>query len=170
MDVIQAIKSRKSVRIFLKKDVDSHTLTDVLEMARFAPSFLNRQGWRFIVVRNFDTKKKLVDVANCSSVIIDSPVVIVGVAEPFDQITSTDQSSNVIDAAIAMDHVSLAAVEYNLGTCWSSIYDEKKVKEILGIPKEVSIVALMSLGYPKDPSSIEKKRLPLQHLIKYEKW
>lgn len=170
MDVIQAIKSRKSVRIFLEKEVDSQTLTDVLEMARVAPSFLNRQGWRFVVVRNFDTKKKLVGVANCSSVIIESPVVIVGVAEPFNKITSTDQSSNVIDAAIAMDHVSLAAVKYNLGTCWSSIYNEKKVKEILGIPEEISIVALMSLGYPKDTSLIEKKRLPLKQLIKYEKW
>jgi nitroreductase len=170
MDIIQAIETRKSVRTFLDKDIDNQTLADVLEMARIAPSFLNRQEWRFVVIRNFDTKKKLVDIANCSSVILESPVVIVGCAKPLNKIAITDQSSNNIDAAIAMDHISLAAVEYNLGTCWSSIFDKEKVKKILGIPDKVNVTAIMSLGYPKDTSSVEKKRLPLQQLIKFEKW
>ena len=170
MNVIEAIKLRKSVRSFSDNDVDSKTLVDVLEMARVAPSFLNRQGWRFVIVRDSDTRKELVDLANCSSMILESPVVIVGCSKSFDQISDTDQSSNVVDIAIALDHVSLAAVEYNLGTCWTSIFDENKVKEILEIPDEVRVVALMVLGYPKDSSLSEKKRLSLQQLVKFEKW
>jgi nitroreductase len=170
MDVIQAIKLRKSVRSFSDKNVESQTLVDVLEMARIAPSFLNRQEWRFVIVRDVETRKKLVEIAKCSSIILESPIVIIGCGKPFNQITDTDQSSNIIDTAIALDHVSLAAIEYSLGTCWTSIFDESKVKEILGIPKEVNVVALMALGYPKDSSMLEKKRLSLQQLVKFEKW
>lgn len=170
MNVVKAIKLRKSVRSFSDKDVESQTLADILELARIAPSFLNRQDWRFVIIRDSDARKKLVDFASCSSMILESPIVIVGCAMPFDHITDTDQSSNIIDTAIALDHVSLAAVEYGLGTCWTSIFKESKVKEILGIPEEVSVVAMMALGYPNDSSLLEKKRLPLQELIKFEKW
>ena len=170
MNVVKAIKLRKSVRSFSDKAVESQILADILEMARIAPSFLNRQEWRFVIVRDPIVRKKLVDDANCSSMILRSPILIVGCAMPFDQITDTDQSSNKVDAAIALDHVSLAAVEFGLGTCWSSIFTESKVKEILEIPEEIRVVALMALGYPKDSSFSEKKRLSLQQLIKFEKW
>ena len=63
VDVIQAIKSRKSVRSFLDKEVESDKLTNILEMARLAPSFFNRQDWRFVIVRNIKTKRKLVNDA-----------------------------------------------------------------------------------------------------------
>lgn len=170
MNVIEAMKSRKSVRSFSDIDIEGQILENILEMARVAPSFLNRQEWRFIVVRDVNIRKKLVDVANCSSIILNCPLVIVGCAKPFNQISDTDQSSNIVDTAIALDHVSLAAVEYGLGSCWSSIFDEEKVKEILGIPVGNRVVALMSLGYPKGSSFLEKKRLPLSELIKFEKW
>jgi len=170
MNILQAIKTRKSVRIYLDKEVENKKLTNILENAKLAPSFLNRQEWRFIIIRNKETKERLVNDANCPSIILECPIVIVGCGKPFDQIANTDQSSNIIDATIALDHFSLAAIEHGLGTCWISIFEENKIKEILEIPKEIKIVALMSLGYPKDPSKTEKKRLPLSQLIKYEKW
>ena len=170
MNVLQAIKTRKSVRTYLDKEVENEKLTNILEMAKLAPSFLNRQEWRFIIIRSIETKKRLVKDANCPSIILKSPILIVGCGNPFDQIANTDQSSNIIDATIALDHLSLAATELGLGTCWSSIFEENKIKEILEIPKEIKIVALMTVGYPKDPSLSEKKRLPLKQLIKHEKW
>jgi nitroreductase len=170
MNVLQAIKTRKSVRTYLDKDVENEKLTNILEMVKLAPSFLNRQEWRLIIIRNIETKKRLVNDANCSSFILKSPIVIVGCARPLAKLANTDQSSNIIDAIIALDHLSLSAIEHDLGTCWSSIFEEDKIKEILEIPNEVKIVALMSLGYPKDLSMSEKKRLSLKQLIKYEKW
>lgn len=170
MDVLQAIKSRESVRSFLDEKVESEKVTKILEMARLAPSFFNRQDWRFVLVKDKETKNMLVSEATCPSFVAESPIVIVGCGQPIDPITSTDKSSFTIDVAIALNHVTLGAVEYGLGTCWVSIFDEKKVKEILGIPKEVRIVALLALGYPKDISLSEKKRLPLGQLIKFEKW
>ena len=75
-----------------------------------------------------------------------------------------------IDVAIAVDHLTLAAVEYGLGSCWVSMFNEIKIKEILNIPEEMRVIALLTLGYPSDPSMVDKKRLPLEQIVKYEKW
>jgi nitroreductase len=72
--------------------------------------------------------------------------------------------------AIALDHLSLAAVELGLGTCWVAMFDEEKVKKFLGIPDVIRVLALMPLGYPVDPSAVEKKRLPMEKIVKYEHW
>jgi nitroreductase len=75
-----------------------------------------------------------------------------------------------IDVAIALDHMTLAAVELGLGTCWIGHFDEGKVKELLGIPEKIRVVELMPLGYPADPSAIKKKRLSIKTIVKYEHW
>ena len=170
MDVVQTIKSRKSVRSFLDKPVESEKLVNVLEAARLAPSFFNRQEWRFVIVQDVETKKRLVDYAKSPSFIAEAPVVIVACAKPDKTVTSDSQPYYIIDVTIALDHITLAAIEYGLGSCWSSLFDEKKVKEILGIPEDIRVIALMPLGYPTDPSLSEKRRLPLAQLIKFEKW
>ena len=127
---------------------------------------------RFVVVQDAKIKERLVDYANCPSFVGESPVVIVGCGKPVKPIASSDQSSYVIDTAIALCYLTLAAEEYGVGSCWISIFEENKVKEILEIPDEIKVIALISLGYPKTPVSLEpiKKRLPLAQLIKFEKW
>jgi len=104
------------------------------------------------------------------SFVAESPIVIVGCGKPIESIASSDNSSYIIDTTIALNHVTLAAVQFGLGSCWINIFDEKKVKEILDIPEEIRVVALISLGYPKDVSVSEKKRKYLNQLIKFEKW
>jgi len=75
-----------------------------------------------------------------------------------------------LDVAIALDHISLAAVEVGLGTCWIGAFNEEEVKEILGIPKDVRVVELMPIGYPSFQTMKEKNRLPLEKIIKYDSW
>ena len=75
-----------------------------------------------------------------------------------------------LDIAIALDHISLAAVEAGLGTCWIGAFNEDKVKEILGIPEEVRVVELLPIGYPAVQSEKEKNRLPLEKIIKNGSW
>jgi nitroreductase len=66
--------------------------------------------------------------------------------------------------------MTLVAAELGLGTCWIGAFNEKKVKEILGIPEHIRVVALMPLGYPSNPSPIEKNRLLLDMIVKYDRW
>lgn len=170
MNVIDAIKTRKSVRAYLPWPVEDEKLNAVLEAARLAPSASNRQEWRFVIVRELETRKKLAAVAGGQSFVGEAPVVIVACAETDGHVMRCGQLSYPIDVAIALDHMSLAAVELGLGSCWIGLFDEKKVKGILHIPDEIRVVELMPLGYPADPQAIAKKRLPLDRIVKYERW
>jgi nitroreductase len=170
MDVLEAIRKRKSVRRYLNKKVEEDKLFAVLEAARLAPSASNRQEWRFILVRDQVSKKKLAEAANNQSFIAEASIVIVACAETDAHVMSCGQACYPIDVAIALDHITLAAVELGLGTCWIGAFDEKKVKQILEIPSEVRLVALMPLGYPYDSSGASKNRLSLNEILKYEQY
>jgi nitroreductase len=170
MDVLDAIKKRKSVRNYLNQTIEEDKLLAILEAGRLAPSASNRQEWRFIIVKDQEVKKKLAEAANKQSFVGQASVVIVACAETDEHVMRCGQPCYPIDVAIALDHITLAAVELELGTCWIGSFYESKVKQILGIPEEIRVVALMPLGYPSDSSVANKKRLPLDYIVKYEHW
>ena len=170
MKVFEAIRTRKSVRSFLDKPVEDEKLLAVLEAGRIAPSAGNRQEWRFIVVHDNKLRAGLGEAANGQSFVGEAPVVIVACAESDGHVMSCGQTSYPIDVAIALDHISLAAVELGLGTCWIGAFNEEKVKEILGIPEEVKVVELMPLGYPATDLVKEKKRLSFNKIVKSGYW
>jgi len=72
--------------------------------------------------------------------------------------------------AIALDHISLAAVELGLDTCWIGAFNEDRVKKILGIPEEIRVVDLMPIGYPAVQTVKEKNRLPFNKIVKHDRW
>ena len=170
MRVVDAIKTRKSVREYLDKPVEDEKLNAILEAARLAPSAGNRQEWRFVVVRDSKTRRRLAEAANNQTFIGQAPVVVAACAETDNHVMRCGQLCYPIDVAIALDHMSLAATELGLGTCWIGAFNEQKVKEILGIPEEIRVVQLMPLGYPSDPSLIRKSRLQLDRIVKHERW
>ncbi len=170
MSVIDVIRKRKSVRAYSDKPLEEDKLTAVLEAARLAPSAGNRQEWRFVIVRDAEKRKKLVDAANKQMFIGEAPAVIVACAETDGRIMMCGQPCYPIDVAIALEHIALAAAELDLGTCWIGAFDEGKVKEVLGIPEKIRVVELMPIGYPSDPSPVEKKRLPIESIMRYEQW
>ncbi len=170
MDVIDAIRTRKSVRAFLDRPVEEAKLNAILEAGRLAPSASNRQEWRFVIVRNHETRKKLAKVAGGQAFVGEAPALIVACAQTDGHVMRCGQLSYPIDVAIALDHITLAAVEQGLGTCWIGLFDERKVKEILSIPEEIRVVELMPLGYPAEPAAKEKRRLPMSDIVKYERW
>ncbi len=170
MNVMDAIRTRKSVRSFLDKPIEDEKLGAVLEAARLAPSASNRQEWRFIVVKDEDMRKQIAEAAKNQTFVGEAPVVIAACAEGVNHIMACGQLSYPIDVAIALDHITLAAVELGLGTCWIAAFDEKKVKSLLGIPDKIRVVELMPIGYPSDNSAVPKKRTALDSIVMYEKW
>lgn len=170
MNVLRAIKTRRSVRNYLDRPVEEKKLNAVLEAGRLAPSAGNRQEWRFVVVRDPAIKMKLSEAANGQKFVGEASVVIVACAETDDHIMSCGQPSYPIDVAIALDHISLVATELGLGTCWIGAFNERKVKKILRIPEEVRVVELMPLGYPATQTVKEKFRLPFDKIVKYGHW
>lgn len=170
MNVIDAIQTRKSVRQFLNKPVEEDKLQLILSAGRLAPSASNRQEWRFVVIRDPEIRQRLAEAAREQYFIGEAPVVIVACAATDTHIMPCGLPCFSIDVAIALDHITLAAVEQGLGTCWIGAFNQDQVKHILGIPDEIRVVELMPLGYPADPTPIEKRRLPLTTIVHYEHW
>ena len=170
MNVYEAIQARKSVRDYLAKDVPDEKIERVLQAARMAPSASNRQEWRFVVVRDEKIRAELASAALAQTFVAEAPVVFVCCAETDEHVMRCGQMSYPIDVAIAVDHMTLAAVEEDLGTCWIGAFDEAAVKSILGIPKGIRVVAILPMGYPADPGTVKKSRLPMDRLVRDEKW
>lgn len=169
MAIIRQIKERYSVRSYKPRLVEKEKLDAVLEAARLAPSARNVQGWRLVVAQDAETRKKLMVAANNQAFVGEAPVVIACCAVNTDHVMRCGQYAYPIDAAIAIDHMTLQAVEEGLGTCWIGSFYEDQVKAILGIPENVRVVALLTLGYPADKPGA-RKRLPLGKVVSYDRW
>ncbi len=168
MDVMEAILGRKSIRSFLERPVEDEKLNAVLDAGRLAPSARNLQDWRFIVVRDPATRKRLAEAARDQEFVGQAPVVIAACGTS-DMVMTCGQPAYALDVAIAVDHMTLAAVAEGLGTCWIGAFYEDKVKQILGIPEHVRVVALLPIGYPaQTPRSTPRKKL--DEVVAYERW
>ncbi|MFH1905439.1 MAG: nitroreductase family protein [bacterium] len=170
MEIMEIIRKRRSVRSYQSKEVEQEKLDLLLEAARLAPSASNRQEWRFIVVREFSARQKLMAAAKGQSFVGQAPVVIACCAKSDNHIMACGQPCYPIDVAIAIDHITLKATEEGLGTCWVGAFDENEVKKILNIPEEIRVVELLTLGYPQQVYEGGKNRLDLNEIVMYEKW
>ena len=171
MDVFDVIRTRRSIRKYLNKPVEQEKLSKILEAARLSPSAANRQPWKFIVVRDEETKRKLVSACHNQSWMAEAPVIIVACALPSEAwVRSDGEEYWKVDVAIAMQDLILEAWELGLGTCWIGSFREEEVKRILGIPDEVRVVALTPLGYPAEEKGPVTRRKPLEEIASYNHW
>jgi nitroreductase len=170
MDVMDAIRTRKSVRAYLDKPVDEALLARLLEAARLAPSAKNAQEWRFVAVRDPRMRTRIAVEAARQPFIAEAAVLLACCAETDGRIMRCGQPAYPIDVAIAMDHLSLAAAAEGLGTCWIGAFDEGLVKQLLGIPAAVRVVQLMPLGWPTDARPVSKQRLSPDRILHHERW
>jgi len=164
MTVYEAIQTRRSVRAYRDEPVSEAALQRILEAVRLAPSGNNSQPWKFVIVRDGERRRQLAEAAHNQMFIASAPVVIVAVGTNPDVIMSCDVPAYAVNVAIALDHLTLAAVEEGLGTCWICAFSQDKVRDILGIPKTRKVVALTPLGVPADTPR-HKSRKPLSEII-----
>jgi nitroreductase len=169
MALLKQIQRRYSVRAYKQRPVEEDKLKTVLEAARLAPSAKNMQEWRFIVVQDSATRKKLCTAANNQAFVGEAPVIIVCCSAIPDYVMRCGHLAYPIDVAIAMEHMALQAVEEGLGACWVGSFYEDQVKAILGIPAPVRVVELLTLGYPAGTPPA-KSRLPLEQIVCRERW
>lgn len=169
MDVIEVIRNRRSIRSYSEKPVEREKIERLLEAARLAPSASNRQEWRFIVVTDPERRAALSKAANNQAFVAQAPVVIAACAETEGHVMRCGQPCYPIDVAIALDHMTLQATAEGLGTCWIGAFYEQPAKEILGIPEEIRVVELLTVGYPARPPG-RLTRLPIEKIVHWETW
>ncbi len=152
MNVLKAIKERRSVRGYLDKAIPEQVLNRILEAARLAPTAANKQPFKLILVADKQIKSRLAEASKNQTFIAEAPIIIVGCAFPeesYQNIGGT-HTSEEIDIGIVFDHLMLQAAEECLGTCWIGAFNEQQVKTILNIPSDVRVVGLTPLGYPSE--------------------
>ncbi len=169
MDLHQAIESRYSVRAYQDRPVEDDKLARVLEAARLAPSGCNRQPWKFVVVRDADTRAKLAVACNDQTFVGEAPVVIVGVGLMPDRTMGCDVPGDPVDVSIALEHIALAATAEGLGTCWIGAFEQDAVRQVVGVPDSAKVIEVMPLGYPAD-SPRPKSRKSMAEIVSYEKF
>ena len=180
MEFIDVINARMSVREYSEKPVEDEKITYVLECARLAPSAVNKQCWRFIILRNKETIEQIAKTSLINRWLKTAPVLIVCCADPTESITHNSIDYYTVDASIAFEHLILAATDLGLGTCWVAGFNETKLKELLEIPKRIRVIALTPLGYPVGKKGIVEqitksvlktnKRKSLDEIVHYDHW
>jgi nitroreductase len=170
MNVEEAIRRRQSIRSYLDKPVEKDKITLLLEAARLAPSAANRQEGRFVVVTDPDIRRKLAKAAANQSFVAEAGCVIAACADTDNHEMRCGQLSYPIDLAIQIDHMTLLAVELGLGTCWIGAFYEDQVKQILGIPENIRVVELLTVGYPADTLLRPKARRSLDKIAHSDRW
>ena len=167
MKLKEAVKNRSSIREYEDKPVPENKLYNVLEAARLAPSGANRQNWKFVVVRDPLKRQALSKASGGQPHVAQASVVIAAVSTMPEGLMRCGVPGYAVDLAIAVDHMTLAAVDEGLGTCWIGAFTQEAAREILNIPAKYTIVSLLTLGFPKQPGR-PKNRKALDEIICYE--
>jgi len=173
------VRARTSCRRYdPARPVSDATLADCLEAARLAPSACNRQPWRFVVVRDAETRARLCAEALLPGIpmpwLAEAPVLVALAAER-DFVTHraapllSGIAYHLVDCGIAGEHFVLAAQAAGLGTCWIGWIRPRLVRRILAMPRRSEVLALISVGYPAEPTP-PRERLPLGEVACRERW
>ncbi len=184
MDFYEVIQSRKSVRNYSSEPIPAEIIDKMLEAARLAPSYQNRQCWHYIIVKTPEQIKKLALnsglVGKVNYFIKDAPLIVVACADPAKSGGLNNKDYYLVDTAISFQQMMLTAWNYGIGSCWLAAFNEKKVKDILKIPERIKVVALSPFGYPKDKETIygkllklaagSKKRKDLKDITSFDRW
>jgi len=179
MNVIEAIKGRRSIRKYKPDSVSDKALEAVLDAARWAPSWANTQCVRWVVVRDADTKARLADTLSTANPAANAmravPVVLVACAETGTSGCKGGQPRTdkgdwfMFDTALAVQNLTLAAHELGLGTVQVGLFDARKVEELLQVPSGVRVVELIPLGHPAEqPRGPGRKEL--SDIVFHEKY
>lgn len=168
MTFIQLARKRHSTRDFLPDEIEQEKIEYLLECARLAPSAVNYQPWKFVVVRS-EMYKEALRKCNSKEWFQKAPLYIVVCADsekawirPEDGKCHAD-----IDAAIATEHLCLAAAEIGLGTCWVCRFNPTEVARALAISSPFYPVAIIPLGYPATQQQKAIARKSLQEITTF---
>ncbi|MCK9639593.1 MAG: nitroreductase family protein [Prolixibacteraceae bacterium] len=171
MDFKDLAQRRYSVRSYQSTPVDREQLLKVIGAALLAPSAVNFQPWKFVVVTDPELLAKLHECYH-REWFKTAPACIVAIGDhnkgwhrPTDDKDFTD-----IDVAIAVDHLMLAATEIGLGTCWICHFNAEKCSEIFDLPGNFEPIAMIPIGYPNSDNAPEKNRKTLGQAVLWNKF
>ena len=149
---LDVMRNRRTIRHFTEDDVTDEQVATLVEMAMYAPNRLNRQPWRFVVLRDAELKRDLAHLLRVRPYLEQAPVLIAACADP------SVSPTWLQDMAASIENMLLAAVALDLGGAWigspdSSMWElaEELLRDKVQIPNDVRVTALVAIGHPSEP-------------------
>jgi nitroreductase len=168
METIEAIKSRRSVRGFTEENVSDEILGQILEAGRWAPSGLNNQAWRFIIVRKPDSKAELSKLTEYGPTIKNAPLLIVVF---LDKEHMYHYVKDIQSTGACIQNMLLAIHSLGLGGVWLGeiLKNKEKVNKVLEAPDSFELMGVVALGHPVSKKR-DSERKELDQLVFREKF
>ena len=167
MDVFECIRTRRSVRKYLRKELEWDKIGQILDAGRMAPSAGNLQNWQFLVVTEEEKKKGIAEASARQYWMLNASIHIIVCEKP--QIMEQyyglrgERLYSIQNCAAAIENMLLMAHSLSLGACWVGAFDEEKVKRICSIPERARPQAIITIGYP-DEKPIMPPKLTLENV------
>jgi nitroreductase len=168
MDVLEAIKGRRSIRKYKPDPIPEEVFRALMEAVRWSPSWANTQCWEVIVLKDPSVRSELATALPKGNPALpsmtDAPLILVlcakkGISGSYKgQVVTAKGDWLMFDTGIAMQSLCLAAYSLGLGTVVVGMFDHKKAEEILKVPQDVEVVAMTPLGYPAAGGSTPKRK------------
>ena len=163
METFEAIRTVLAVRQFKDTSIPEPVVRQILEAGRLTASGGNSQPWHYIVVRDKETLRRLGQLARTGPYIPQAPLAIVVAMDP--------STIAISDGSRAIQDMMLAAWSQGVGSNWVGYNNLPEVNSLLGIPQEVSVLAILPFGYPAQAAGKgQKKRKPLGEVAYNERW
>jgi len=177
MDFDKLVQLRQSIRAYTPQPVEKEKIEACIEAARLAPSACNAQPWRFIVVADSLLKNAIADATASRALGMNhftkqAPVHIVVVREAKNFTSSIgsvikEKDFAMYDIGIAVAQLCLQATDLGLGTCILGWFNEKKVRELLNVPRSKRVDLIITLGYPAKDEIRPKVRKAMSEVLTY---
>ena len=153
MNFSELASARYSVRSYQSRPIEDEIMEAIVEVGRVAPTACNFQPQRIFVVKSEENRQKLASVCRFT---FDAPTVLVITYDRdacWKNKRMEGHPSGETDAAIVTTHMMLAAWEKGIGSCWVGVFNSEEVKSVLGLPENLTVTALMPMGYPAEDAA-----------------
>lgn len=157
MDILPVIANRRSVRKYNDQEVTDEQIEALIEAARLAPSGTNKQPWDFLVVRSRELREKICAIDHDQKWMLTAPVFFICIGN--ERYRGDGDMERVIrDSAIATSYILLQAEYMGLSTCWTGWYDQKEIREFLGLDDHCFVIGVVAVGHADEKPPARPRR------------
>ncbi len=172
MEVWEAIRKKRAVRVFKNEPLPDEAVTRILDAGRRSQSSKNTQPWDFIAIRDRDQLKRMATIGHWTGHVAGAAL-CVAIVVPATQPGEEFEWKHMFDAGQAASYMQLAALEIGVGSCLGTVYRHDEARQILGYSADKTVNIVISFGYPAEQSETPAKkggRRPLEEVVHWDRW
>lgn len=156
------LKERRSIRRYDSRPIEEEVLTEIFEATRWCWSAVNRQPWKFLVIRNKELISKVAKECTTGTFAAEAPVLVIIVGD-----VEAQPNWYLQDTCFASLQLALAAWTFGIGTCFIGNINRDKVKRLLNLNQNDYLLTVLPLGYPYGDIPEPRPRKSLEEIVEY---